>query len=168
MRGLPAPIVISLGFCLALAGCAEGTSFNPAAFGLITGSTTIMHAPTTVYELVALGAKSCWFGTKAPLHTTHIFRAKAEPPARGAAAEIKIYERMPAAKLGLLAFSIDIAGTRSIAPGTVKVENLRLAKPLAARMQRDIKRWQDGRAGCGDGGGDWQAALRERPAGHRK
>ena len=46
------------------------------------------------------------------------------------------------AKLGLLAFSIAIAGTRSIAPGTVTVENLRLAKPLAARMQRDVKRWQ--------------------------
>ena len=27
------------GFCLALTGCAEGGAFNPAAFGLITGST---------------------------------------------------------------------------------------------------------------------------------
>jgi hypothetical protein len=168
MPELPAPVIISLGFCLALAGCAEGTSFNPAAFGLITGSTAVKHSPTTVYELVARGAKACWFAAEAPLHATHIFRAKAEPPARGAAAEIKIYERMPAAKLGLLAFSIGITGTRSIVPGTVEVENLRLAKPLAARMQRDVKRWTSGRAGCNDGRGDWRAALRKQPVDTRK
>ena len=164
MRRLPVPGTVLLGACLVLTGCAEGLSFNPATIGLIAGSTKVARSPTAVYALVARGAKSCWFALDGPLHATHIFRAKAEPAARGAAAEIKIYDRARDNKLGLLAFSIDIAGSHSIVPGHVTMENQRLAKPLAARMERDVKRWKSGTTGCGEGGDDWQAALREGSA----
>ena len=158
-----------LGVCLALAGCADGASLNPAMFALITGSVDATKSPTTVYARIARGAQTCWLGPRAPLHGSHLFRAKAEPASRGGAAEVKIYERVPGQKLGLVAFSVAIAGSRSPSPGLVTTHNRRFTKSAAQRMDGDIRRWVRGEISCrGRISGQWPAALHDQPASKRK
>ena len=68
-------------------------------------SALVSGTPTGIFAEVARGALGCWFAADGPLKTSHIYRAEAQPPAKGGDAEIVIYERDAATR--------DLRGTRA-------------------------------------------------------
>src|SRR5262245_35396978 len=70
---------------------AEATSAVPAApvaSGPIEMSLIAPGTPTGVFTQVAHEALRCWFGAGGPLKATHVYRADAQPPAKGGNAVI--------------------------------------------------------------------------------
>jgi hypothetical protein len=121
---------------------------------------------TELYMRVARGALVCWFGRNGPLKRDYIYHADAEPPSRGGGADIVIHVRDLSAPSprGLRAFRILVTseGTAS----TYAVENLKMPEALSARMTRDVARWAQDEAGCGDAVplGGWAAQEVQAPA----
>jgi hypothetical protein len=104
--------------------------------------------PTQVYTLVARGALGCWFGAGGPLKASHVFRAEAEPPAKGGSAEILIHERdksfrdqrgVQAYKIG---FSSEITGVR------IGMTALKFEAKRAQAMAKDVEAWARGGSSC--------------------
>src|SRR5262245_46643841 len=72
---------------------ASETSGRPVPTSPHETSVIVAGTPTGVFTQVAQGALGCWFGANGSLKASHIYRAGAEPPAKGGDAEIVIHER---------------------------------------------------------------------------
>jgi hypothetical protein len=115
--------------------------------------------PTGVFAQVAQGALGCWFGADGPLKATHVYRAEAEPPAKGGEAEIVIHERdlsvrdQRGPRAYRISFLSEMGGVR------VTAAALKLELKLADAMARDVEAWaregakegtkEDAKAGAG-------------------
>lgn len=105
--------------------------------------TTVLASgtPTGVFAQVAQGALGCWFGAGGPLRTSHVYRAEAEPPAKGGEAEVVIHERDLSLRdqRGPRAYRISFASEM----GSVRVTAaaLKLELKLAEAMARDVEMW---------------------------
>ena len=111
----------------------------------------IVGSPTEVYERVARGAMSCWFGTNGPLKANYVYHAEAEPAGKGGKAEIVIHERdrRPTENpKGIRAYRVAI--TPDDGQTTLVFENLKLPEPVAKAMEADARRWGTGALGCAD------------------
>ncbi len=124
----------------------------------------VVGPPTDIYARIARGALGCWFGTAGPLKTKYIYHADADPPAKGGKAEIVVHERDNTKETlrGTPAFHVLI--TPDGESSTVTVENINLAKPLAAAMEQDVHRWAAGSVGCATGNGEWKPQADAPPA----
>jgi hypothetical protein len=115
-------------------------------------SLSVPGTPTGVFAQVAQGVLGCWFGGSGPLKVSHVYRAEAEPPAKGGEAEIVIHERDLSLRdqRGTRAYKITFLGE---GPGVrVTTMPLKMEAKLATAMARDVETWskegvkQDG--GC--------------------
>ena len=117
---------------LLVGGCSGNTPSLPA-LPQLTGTVTeapIVGSPTEVYERVARGAMSCWFGTNGPLKANYVYHAEAEPAGKGGKAEIVIHERdrRPTENpKGIRAYRVAI--TPEDGQTTLVFENLKLPEP---------------------------------------
>ena len=140
-------------FSLLVGGC-SGNAPSLPALPQLTGTVTeapIVGSPTEVYERVARGAMSCWFGTNGPLKADYVYHAEAEPAGKGGKAEIVIHERdrRPTENpKGLRAYRVAI--TPEDGQTTLVFENLKLPEPIAKAMEADARRWGTGALGCAD------------------
>ena len=138
---------------LLVGGCSGNTPSLPA-LPQLTGTVTeapIVGSPTEVYERVARGAMSCWFGTNGPLKANYVYHAEAEPAGKGGKAEIVIHERdrRPTENpKGIRAYRVAI--TPEDGQTTLVFENLKLPEPVAKAMEADARRWGTGALGCTD------------------
>jgi hypothetical protein len=104
--------------------------------------------PTGVFTQVAHGALVCWFGAGGPLKATHVYRAEADPPAKGGNAVIVIYERDSSVRdlRGPRSYRIDfVAEAASV---RVTAAALKFEPKLAQAMAKDVETWAKGGAGC--------------------
>jgi hypothetical protein len=108
----------------------------------------VVGSPTEVYERIARGALSCWFGRAGPLKADYVYHAQAQPAGKGGNAEIVIHERDRTSDnpKGLRAWRLGIERQKDTT--TLAVENLKLPEPLSASMQADAHRWAAGNVGC--------------------
>jgi hypothetical protein len=108
----------------------------------------VTGTPTAVYALVARGALGCWFGADGPLKPTHVFEAEAEPPAKGGAAEIVLYERDESLrdKRGPRALKVAFASVSTNV--RVGVTVIKMDPQLAQLMVKDVEVWARGGSGC--------------------
>lgn len=164
------PALISLAAILgSLAGGCSGNS-PPSLPSLpqLTGTVTeapIVGSPTEVYERVARGALTCWFGATGPLKAAYVYHAEAEPPGKGGKAEIVIHERdrLSDNPKGPKAYRIAI--TPENESTTLLFENLKLPEPMAKAMEADARRWGAGAFGCSDmEAGGWSENKPAEPA----
>lgn len=144
--------------CAAVGGC-SGNGPTLPSLPELTGSLTeasIVGSPTEVYERIARGALSCWFGTAGPLKAEYVYHAEADPPGKGGKAEISIHERnrIYDTPKGARVYRIAIAAESDTT--TLSFENLKLPDPLAAKMEADARRWGSGAIGCAEAqAGGW-------------
>lgn len=134
----------------------------------------VSGTPTEVYALVARGVLNCWFGADGPLKDSHEFRAQADPPAKGGAAEIIIYERDATLRdqRGARAYRVTFTGVGAIV--RVAMSARRFDQAVAQVMAKDIGAWAKGNTGCrlpallppreplADTGGKRRTAARKR------
>jgi hypothetical protein len=105
-----------------------------------------------VFTRVAQGALGCWFGADGPFKTSHVYRAEAEPPAKGGQAEIVIHERdvsvrdLRGPRAYRISFASESGGVR------VTAAALKLELKLAQAMARDVERWAKEGAGGASAG----------------
>ncbi len=108
----------------------------------------VAGTPTGVFAQVARGALGCWFAADGPLKATHVYRAEAQPPARGGDAEISIHERdatvrdLRGPRVYKISFTAESTGVR-VATIAMKHE-LKVAEAMA----RDVAVWAKGGEGC--------------------
>jgi hypothetical protein len=140
------------------AGCSGSTPLSLPSLPQLPGTVTeapIVGSSTEVYERIARGALSCWFGAAGPLKANYIYHADAEPAGKGGKAEIVVHERDRVSDnpKGLKAYRIAI--TPDGEATTLLFENLKLPEPLANSMETDARRWGAGAIGCApvDAGG---------------
>jgi hypothetical protein len=111
-------------------------------------SALVSGTPTGVFADVARGALGCWFAADGPLKATHVYRAEAQPPAKGGDAEIVIHERDAAVRdlRGPRAYRISFAAELS----SVRVTMLstRFEPKLTQAMTKDVESWAKGGGGC--------------------
>jgi hypothetical protein len=154
----PAFIGIAAAIGLFGAGCSGSTPLSLPSLPQLPGTVTeapIVGSSTEVYERIARGALSCWFGTAGPLKANYIYHADAEPAGKGGKAEIIVHERdrISDNPKGLKAYRIAI--TPDGEATTLLFENLKLPEALANSMEADARRWGAGAIGCtpADAGG---------------
>jgi hypothetical protein len=146
---------------LALPPSGEGGAQTAAGTGTgtETGSLSVRPAPhetsalvdgtpTGIFAEVARGALGCWFAANGPLKATHVYRAEAEPPAKGGNAEIVIHERDASVRdlRGPRAYRIVFAAELSSVRVTMIA--LKFEPKLAQAMAKDIESWAKGGEGC--------------------
>ena len=104
-------------------------------------SLSVPGTPTTIFAQVAQGALGCWLGAGGPLKASHVYRAEADPPAKGGEAEIVIHERDLSLRdqRGTRAYKITFAGEGSGV--RVTVMPLKIEPKLAEAMARDVGTW---------------------------
>lgn len=181
--------VLIFGLAVLLAGCTGGPSplmslpqpgsgttsatpspllSAPSLAALLPQGDSATGTPTEVYTRIARGVLTCWFGAKGPLKATHIYHAEAEPASKGGKSEIEIFQKDPAAQdpRSLRAYRITILPSGSAAK--VETENIKVAEPLASRLNADVMRWSSAEGGCGDGPvtGGWSAEQLPPPPEH--
>ena len=163
----PAFIGLAASSGLLTAGCSGANSPSLPTLPELTGTVTeapIVGSATEVYERIARGALTCWFGTKGPLKANYVYHAEADPAAKGGKAEITIHERDRVADnpKGERAYRIGIAPEND--KTTLTFENLKLPELLASSMEADARRWGAGAFGCTnlDAGG-WSENKPEPP-----
>jgi hypothetical protein len=104
-------------------------------------SVIVSGTPTGVFAEVAQGTLGCWFGPGGPLKASHVYRAEAEPPAKGGDAEIVIHERDTTLRdqRGTRAYRIVFASEAS----GVRVTSiaLKFEVKLAEAMTQDVAGW---------------------------
>lgn len=127
-----------------------GAPHNPLA-AMVTPKPLVSGTPTEVYTRIARGVLTCWFGADGPLKSRYIYHAEAAPAHQGGNSEIKIMTRDHEAEdpRALRAYKIAIAPSEG-GSTRVEVENVRLAEPLAVRLEADVNRWSAAEEGCGD------------------
>jgi hypothetical protein len=157
---MPGPCKVGIG--LVLAALAGGCSANgmptlqsllppPAETSSVAAATapsapterslSIPGTPTTVFTQVAQGTLGCWFGGDGPLKASHVYRAEADPPAKGGEAEIVIHERdlslrdQRGTRAYKITFAAEGAGVR------VTTMPLKIEAKLAEAMARDVETW---------------------------
>jgi hypothetical protein len=126
------------------------TAATPHASSTAAVETTIIvpGTATEAYTLVAHGALRCWLAPDGPLKGTHIFRAAADSPTQGGAAEIVLHERditlgdQRGPRAFRIAFVSDASGVR------VTIVNLKMPDGIAPFMVRDAETWARGGEGC--------------------
>lgn len=108
----------------------------------------VVGTPTELYTRIARGALNCWFGATGPLKGRYIYHADAKPASQGGGSVIVIRERDLTADdpRSLRAFRVKITPGSSVAK--LDIENSRIAKPLAERMTKDVRRWAADDVGC--------------------
>src|SRR5262245_3265330 len=116
---------------LALLPPASEVGGAPAQEGPHETSVMASGTPTGVFAQVARGVLGCWLAGNGPLKASHVYRAEADPPAKGGDAEIVIYERDVSLRdqRGTRAYRISIAsegGGVRVAAAALKFE-LKLA-----------------------------------------
>jgi hypothetical protein len=120
----------------------------PAQTGPHETFATASGTPTGVFAQVARGALGCWFAANGPLKASHVYRAEAEPPAKGGDAEIVIFERDVSLRdqRGTRAYRISFAGEG----GGVRVTAtaLKFELKVAEAMARDVETWAKAGSGC--------------------
>jgi len=151
-----------LGFGALSSGIAAGCSGNELtlpALPQLTGAISeapIVGSPTEVYERIARGALTCWFGAVGPLKAEYVYHAEADPPAKGGKAQITIHERdrLSANPKGLRAYGIAIMPENGTT--TLVFENLKMPEAMAKGMEADARRWGEGGLGCAEAeAGGW-------------
>ena len=131
----------------------------PAASPATPHETTVIVSgtPTGVFTEVAHGVLGCWFGPGGPLKASHIYRAEAEPPAKGGDAEIVLHERDASLRdqRGPRAYRIDFASEAS----GVRVTStaLKFDPKLVEGMAQDVAGWA--KEGATSGGCRLRALL---------
>ena len=121
---------------VAAAAATPGTPPTPTEASL-----SVPGTPTGVFAQVAQGVLGCWFGGDGPLKASHVYRAEADPPAKGGEAEILIHERDLSLRdqRGTRAYKVMFAdeggGVR------VTIMPLKMEAKLAVAMARDVETW---------------------------
>lgn len=141
---------VSLQQLLALPAPAETSVTGGPAAQPAPLETTVLVAgtPTSTFAQVARGAIGCWFSADGPLKASHVYRAEAEPPAKGGHAEIVIHERDASQRdprgprAYRITFAAEASGVRVVATA------LRFEPKLAQAMANDVERWAKGGEGC--------------------
>jgi hypothetical protein len=163
----PALISLAAFTSLVLGGCSGANLPSLPALPQLTGTVTeapIVGAPTEVYERIARGIMTCWFGTSGPLKANYVYHAEAEPAGKGGKAEIIIHERDRVSDnpKGLRAYRIAIMPDGETT--TLLFENFKLPEPKANSMEADARRWGAGAFGCADmDAGGWSENKPEPP-----
>jgi hypothetical protein len=114
----------------------------------IETSLTASGTSTGVFTNVARGVLGCWFAADGPLKASHVYRAEAEPPSKGGAAEVAVYERDRSVRdqRGARAYRIsfaDEAGGVHVSTTALKFEAAK-----AQAMARDVETWAKGGNSC--------------------
>ena len=167
------PVLIGLAALPALfvGGCSGATPPSLPSLTELTGTITeapIVGSPTEVYERVARGVLSCWFGTNGPFKANYVYHAEADPAAKGGKAEIIIHERDRAADNPKGPRAYRIAITPDGEATTLLFENLKMPEATAASMEAGARRWGTGAFGCADmEAGGW-AKNKSAPPGPSK
>lgn len=163
----PALISLAAFTSLFLGACSGANLPSLPALPQLTGTVTeapIVGAPTEVYERIARGIMTCWFGTSGPLKADYVYHAEAEPAGKGGKAEIIIHERDRVSDnpKGLRAYRIAIMPDGETT--TLLFENFKLPEPKANSMEADARRWGAGAFGCADmEAGGWSENKPEPP-----
>jgi hypothetical protein len=116
--------------------------------GPIETSLVASGTSTGVFAHVARAALGCWFAADGPLKASHVYRAEAEPPSKGGAAEITVYERdvslrdQRGPRAYRISFASESAGVR------VSATALKFEPAKARAMARDVETWARGGNGC--------------------
>src|SRR5262245_3021003 len=111
-------------------------------------SVLVEGTPTGVFADVARGTLGCWFAADGPLKATHVYRAEAQPPAKGGDAEIVIHERdtsvrdLRGPRAYRIAFAADLSSVR------VTMIALKFEPKLAQAMAKDVESWAKGGESC--------------------
>jgi hypothetical protein len=111
-------------------------------------STLVDGTPTGIFAEVARGALGCWFAADGPLKATHVYRAEAQPPAKGGEAEIVIHERdasvrdLRGPRAYRIAFAAELSSVR------VTMIALKFEPKLAQAMAKDVESWAKGGEAC--------------------
>jgi len=152
MRNLPHHALLGLAALCSgpLGGCSGSGSALPSLPEL-TGSVTeapVVGSPTEVYERIARGALTCWFGATGPLKAGYVYHAAADPPGKGGNAEIGVHERnrLSDNPKGMRAYRITIAAEKDST--TLTFENIKMLEPMAQSLEADARRWATGEIGC--------------------
>lgn len=154
----PALIIVAVLSASVAEGCSGNTPELPSLPEL-TGSVSeapIVGTPTEVYERIARGALSCWFGASGPLKVDYVYHAEAAPASQGGKAEIVIHERdrLSGNPRGIRAYRIGIAAEKEST--TLVFENIKLPESMAQSMEADARRWSAGSIGCAESkSGGW-------------
>jgi hypothetical protein len=108
----------------------------------------VSGTPTEVFAQVARGVLGCWLAADGPLKASHVYRAEADPPAKGGAAAIIIYERDASQQdgRGSLAYRASLSGEGSGVRVTMRAMKFELK--LAQAMARDVEAWAKGGESC--------------------
>jgi hypothetical protein len=114
----------------------------------LEASALVSGTPTGVFAEVARGALGCWFAADGPLKATHVYRAEAQPPAKGGDAEILIYERDASTRDLRGSRAYRVAFTTEISSVRVTMTALKLNPKLAEAMAKDVESWAKGRESC--------------------
>jgi hypothetical protein len=155
--------IIACALSGALAACSGGAApIVPKELAEYSGTAS------TVYSRIARGANSCWFGPRGFLDRTYIWHGKAEPEAKGGAAEILVHERAEENQRGLKAYLVTIEPKGESAH--VAAKNLKMPELYARRMTADVYHWAGGGTGCGDAEHGWSpvAPAPAKAAAHSK
>lgn len=110
--------------------------------------TLVPGTPTGVFADVARGALGCWFAADGPLKASHVYRAEAQPPAKGGDAQIVIHERDDSMRdlRGLRAYRITFSA--ELTSVRVTMTALRFEAKIAQAMARDVESWAKGGQSC--------------------
>jgi hypothetical protein len=111
-------------------------------------STLADGTPTGIFAEVARGVLSCWFAADGPLKASHVYRAEAQPPAKGGDAEIVIHERDASVRdlRGPRAYRISF--TAELSSVRVTMTALKFEPKLAQAMAKDVEGWSKGGESC--------------------
>lgn len=130
---------------------APPTATPQAAILTPSGSTPTVDGSTiAIYDLVARGALTCWFGPGAPLKGSHIFHADVPSPTEERDVDITIHERDTTGQpnpRGIRAFRINLSAEAE-ARTRVTMQVGKLPADLSAAMEKDVVTWAHGREGC--------------------
>lgn len=166
--GGPSPLTLPPPSSIATSASPSLTSAIPSLTALLPQSDSIIGTSTEVYTRIARGVLTCWFGAAGPLKATHIYHAAADPASKGGKSEIEIFQKDLTAQdpRSLRAYRITIVPSGSTAK--VETENLKVAEPLASRLNADVMRWSSAEGGCGDSPvtGGWSAEQLPPPPDH--
>jgi hypothetical protein len=127
---------------------APETGSLSARSGPLETSALVSGTPTAVFAEVARGALGCWFAADGPLKASHVYRAEAEPPAKGGDAEIVIHERDASVRDPRGPRAYRIAFTAEVSSVRVTMTALKFEPKLAQAMAKDVESWAKGEQSC--------------------